>query len=261
MRGRIADPPKAASFLRHMVERAGASLNGALAVVATSDGLTPDEQRAVVETVRLAGASHAEHFPATVAAALGAGAPVYDPPAILVADFGAARTQAALLAFGGIVASASTTLGSRDIDAAIAQWLMRKHRLQPAPSTLDVIKRQVVSCTPRPDEDTSFRVGGRDVTTGADGEIEVHTHQLLSSLNRTLPACIRPVLDVLAETPPDAAADLFAHGLLLTGGGSQLRGLRALLRAHTGLPVFLSDQPEAAIIRGLNATHAARASG
>jgi rod shape-determining protein MreB len=54
----------------------------------------------------------------------------------------------------------------------------------------------------------------------------------------------------LEKTPPELAADILVSGIVLVGGGSQLRGLDTLLHAETGLKVTLADNPETAIVLG-----------
>jgi len=39
-------------------------------------------------------------------------------------------------------------------------------------------------------------------------------------------------------------------GIVITGGGGQLRNLDVLLREETGLPVMVSDDPECAVVLG-----------
>ena len=58
------------------------------------------------------------------------------------------------------------------------------------------------------------------------------------------------VRDVLEETPPELAADIFDRGIVLTGGGAQLRGIERYLSMHTGIPAVVADEPQTSVVRG-----------
>jgi rod shape-determining protein MreB len=58
------------------------------------------------------------------------------------------------------------------------------------------------------------------------------------------------VRDVLEETPPELAADIFDRGIVLSGGGALLRGLDRYLAMHTGIPAVVADDPQTSVVRG-----------
>ena len=55
----------------------------------------------------------------------------------------------------------------------------------------------------------------------------------------------------LERTPPELAADILDRGMVLSGGGGKLRGLRERLIEATNLPTYLdSEDPLSAVVRG-----------
>jgi len=70
------------------------------------------------------------------------------------------------------------------------------------------------------------------------------------SLAEPVNQIVDAVRSVLERTPPELAADIVDRGVVLTGGGSQLKNLDVLLREETGLPVMVSDSPECAVVLG-----------
>lgn len=54
----------------------------------------------------------------------------------------------------------------------------------------------------------------------------------------------------LERTPPELAADLIEHGIVMAGGGSLLRGLDKLISEETGLPVHIAEDPVTAVANG-----------
>jgi len=54
----------------------------------------------------------------------------------------------------------------------------------------------------------------------------------------------------LERTPPELSADIIDKGIVLAGGGSQLRNLDQRLREETSIPVAHCEDPESAVVRG-----------
>ena len=58
------------------------------------------------------------------------------------------------------------------------------------------------------------------------------------------------VRDVLEQTPPELAADIYDRGIVLSGGGALLRGMDRYLSMHTGVPAVVADDPQTCVVRG-----------
>ena len=58
------------------------------------------------------------------------------------------------------------------------------------------------------------------------------------------------VKKALEQTPPELAADIVDAGIVMTGGGSLLKGLDALLREETNLPIKVAENPQECIVLG-----------
>jgi rod shape-determining protein MreB and related proteins len=54
----------------------------------------------------------------------------------------------------------------------------------------------------------------------------------------------------LESTPPELASDILERGIVLTGGGSLIRGLDQMLIDETGLPVRVDEDPLTSVVRG-----------
>ena len=64
---------------------------------------------------------------------------------------------------------------------------------------------------------------------------------------------VEAVKYTLEKTPPELAADIIDQGIILAGGGAQLRGLDTLLREETGLPVIVAADPLYCVVKGSGA--------
>ncbi len=81
---------------------------------------------------------------------------------------------------------------------------------------------------------------------GADALKGVSTESLAEPVG----AIVEAVKVALEHTAPELAADIVDKGIVLTGGGALLSNLDYVLRASTGLPVSLADDPLSCVARG-----------
>jgi rod shape-determining protein MreB len=86
--------------------------------------------------------------------------------------------------------------------------------------------------------------------SGTPRETIVTESQIATALSQTVSKIISTVHLALESTPPELSADIADLGIAMTGGGSLLRGLDAAIRAATGLPAFLVDNPMACVAVG-----------
>ena len=51
-------------------------------------------------------------------------------------------------------------------------------------------------------------------------------------------------------TPPELSSDIVDKGIVLSGGGGQLRGLDTVISQATSLPVIVAEQPLNCVVTG-----------
>jgi rod shape-determining protein MreB len=78
----------------------------------------------------------------------------------------------------------------------------------------------------------------------------VTSTDVTEAIQEPLRLIVGAVRIVLEETPPELAADIFDRGIVLSGGGAQLRGIDRFLSMHTGIPVVIADDPQTTVVRG-----------
>jgi rod shape-determining protein MreB len=93
-------------------------------------------------------------------------------------------------------------------------------------------------------------VRGRDLISGLPKNVNVTSNQVTEAIQEPLRMIVGAVRDVLEETPPELAADIFDRGIVLSGGGALLRGLDRYLAMHTGIPTVIADDPQTSVVRG-----------
>jgi rod shape-determining protein MreB len=252
--GVIADFGTTREMISYFIRRARAYRPNFLRMrprvsIAVPTGITEVERRAVEESAQQAGAYKIELIEEPMAAAIGAGLPVHEPAGSMIIDVGGGTTEIAIISLGGIVVSKSERIAGDRMDDAIVQYIKRKYNLLIGERTAEDIKIKIGSADALPEE-TSMKIKGRDMVAGMPRTLDITSEEIREAMAEPVTAIIDAVRATLEHTPPELAADIVDSGVVLAGGGAQLRGLDRVLRAETGLNVRLADNPETAIVLG-----------
>lgn len=218
-------------------------------VVGVPSGITEVEKKAVVDAVQNAGAKEVYLVAEPMAAAIGMGIPVEDPSGNMVIDIGGGTTEIAVIALYGIVCDASVRVGGDEMDEAIMSYLAREYNLLIGESTAEQIKMTIGSAYPL-DQELTMQVNGRDRVRGLPQTMEISSQEIRDALKEPVAAIVDAVKRALEITPPELASDIMLKGIVMTGGGAQLRGLDHLLREKTGLSVNVIDDPLICVCKG-----------
>jgi rod shape-determining protein MreB len=218
-------------------------------LVAVPSGLTAVEKRAVFNSVERAGAREAHLIREPLAAAIGAGLPITEPTASFVVDIGGGTTEIAVLAMGGIVVGHSLREAGDDMDEAIMDHMKSTYNLFIGQTTAEQIKIDIGSAAPLEEEQTR-EVRGRDLLAGVPRSTVVRSEEIREALEGPVDAIISAMKGVLSETAPELASDLMDRGIVMTGGGSLLRGIDTVISQETGLPVEICEDPLLCVARG-----------
>ncbi|HAH10652.1 MAG TPA: rod shape-determining protein [Alphaproteobacteria bacterium] len=251
--GVIADFELAEEMIKLFIRKVHnhSSFANPMIIVCVPSGATEVEQRAIQESALHAGARRVYLIKEPMAAAIGAGLPVTEPVGSMVVDIGGGTTEVAVLSLGGIVFARSVRVGGDKMDEAIISYIRRNHNLLVGESTAERIKKEVGSArAPANGADVKVPVKGRDLLNGVPKEIAVTQAQIAEALQEPVSAIVDAVKVALEATPPELSADIADKGIVLTGGGSLLSNLDAVLRDKTGLPVSIADDPLTCVALG-----------
>ena len=219
------------------------------AIVCVPSGITAVEMRAVRDSVEHAGAREVYLVAEPVAAAVGVGLPVNDPSGNMVIDIGGGTTEIALIALFGIVSNSSIRVGGDEMDDAILQYIKKKYKLLIGERTAESIKIQIGSSFPL-DEEREMEVRGNDLVRGIPKTIKVNSSEIRDALQEPIRLIFTAVRHALEETPPELASDIVDRGIVMTGGGSLLRGLDDALKEETNLFIKVADNPIECVVKG-----------
>ena len=218
-------------------------------IVCVPSGITEVEKRAVRDSCEHAGAREVFLVPEPIAAAIGVGLPVDEASGNMIIDIGGGTTEIAVIALSGIVSDESIRVGGDRFDESIVQYLKNAYNLLIGDQTAENIKINVGSAFPL-DEELEMEVKGRDLVTGIPKTMVINSVEIRDALREPISQIINSLRMALESTPPELAADIVDRGIVMTGGGALLRGLDALVREETNLPVSVVDDPLTCVVRG-----------
>lgn len=218
-------------------------------VVCVPSGVTEVERRAVEDAVRSAGAQDVELIEEPMAAALGAGLPVYEATGSMIVDIGGGTCDVAVLSLGGIASCNSVKVGGEAMDDAIISYMKRKHNILIGERTAEDIKLKIGSAKEY-DGEAAMEVRGRDLNDGLPASVEVTSADIRYVLSEPVNTIISTIKETLEVTLPELSADIIDRGIYLTGGASQLRGLRDLIEEEVKIPVVVPENPTECVALG-----------
>jgi rod shape-determining protein MreB len=218
-------------------------------VIAIPSGITEVEKRAVKDSAERAGAREVFLIEEPIAAAIGVGLPIQEPIGNMIIDIGGGTTEIAVVSLCGTVFSKSIRIGGDEMNEAVIEYLKKTYNLMVGERTAEDIKMKIGSAYPL-EEEMSMEVKGRDLVAGLPKTVTITSEEIRESLQEPLRAILESIKISLERTPPELAADLIDHGIVMAGGGSLLRGLDKLISEETGLPVHVTDDPVTAVANG-----------
>ena len=218
-------------------------------VIALPSGVTEVERRAVEDAAEQAGGRNVELMEEPMAAALGAGLPVFDPVGSMVVDIGGGTSEVAVISYGDIVHSCSVRVAGDKFDEAIITYVKKKHNLSIGERTAEDIKILIGSAFPYENE-RAMEIRGRNLADGMPLDIAISPSEIRDALTDCFSIIIDAIRQTLEQTPPELCADILDNGITLTGGSSLIRGLDKLISQETNIPVYVAENPIDCVANG-----------
>ncbi len=220
-------------------------------IICIPSGITEVEKRAVRDSAEKVNASEIHLIHEPMAAAIGLGVDITKPKGNMIIDIGGGTTEIAVISIGGITVEKSVKIAGDIFTADIIYYMRTQHNLHVGERTAEKIKIDVGSAIDEledPPEDIA--VQGRDLITGKPKQVVVSYKEVAKALDKSLLRVEDAVMETLSKTPPELSADIYNSGIFLAGGGSLLRGFDKRISQKTGLPVYISEDPLRAVVRG-----------
>ena len=235
------------SFIKRTTKRSPFSRIRVL--ICIPSGVTEVERKAVHDAAKSAGANYISLIEEPMAAAIGAGLPVSEATGSMVVDIGGGTSEVAVISLGGVVTANSCRVAGDNFDESIISYIKKKYNLLIGERTAEDIKIKIGSAFPYDGEGT-MNIKGRNLMDGLPKNVDVTSEEIREAMADPVSQIVDAVKSTLEKTPPELAADIIDHGIMLTGGGALLRGLDRLISAETKIPVLVAENPLDCVVDG-----------
>lgn len=211
-------------------------------VIGVPSCITEVERRAVEEAAFKAGARDVKIIEESLAAAIGAEIPIFEPAGHMICDIGGGTTEISVISLGGMVVTNAIRLAGDSFDTAVIKHVRSVHNLIIGDQTAEQLKIKIGNAAPDKKIE-KMEIKGTDAITGLPRRLEIDSVEVREALQEPINTVIEEVKKTLGQTPPELAADIVERGIVMTGGGAKLKGLPMLLSKETGVPVILAENP------------------
>ena len=251
--GVISDFEITEKMLKHFINRVHGEgfslLPRPRVIIGVPLDITEVEKKAVEDAAKSAGARKVFLIEEVMASALGAGLPVDSPRANMIVDIGGGTTDIAVISLSGVVAWKSLRLAGNELDNNIIDYVRDNFNVLIGEQLAEKVKVNLASVMPF-EEDRIMEIRGRDLINGLPTAIKISDAQVRDAIKKTIIKIVENIKLTLEETPPELVADIYEHGLYLSGGGALLHGLDKLVSQATKIPVMVVEDPLSAMVRG-----------
>lgn len=220
-------------------------------VVGIPGSATAVEQRSVRDAAHDAGGRRIDLVDEGLAAGLGAGLTFDDERAHLVVDIGGGTTNVAIVASGGVVNSMSLNAAGNAMDESIRDYVRSNYCLQIGEYTAEALKRELGTLGDAlPADERKVQLVGKQLSDGFACAVEIDANEVREALEPVIGEIITGIRRVVEEAQPEAVADIYYSGMILTGGGSLLKGLKDRLQSELQLRASMPEDPITTVVVG-----------
>lgn len=226
-----------------------ALLYGPEIMISVPGSATPAQRQAATELIYSLGAREVYTIAQPLAASIGAGVPIADPSGSFVLQLGEGVVETAVVSLGSMV-SCQRALYAGDFLKKHLQFVVATELgLQLSGSVVERLLHTTASL--QPDNPVEMLVTGKDVGTNSPREMHISSKALSPAVLYVVDEVEGAIKHALEDIPAELTVDIIDKGLLLTGGLARLDGLALYLIRKLGMPVSVVDEPDLAVIGGI----------
>ena len=166
-------------------------------------------------------------------------------------NIGASKTEIVILCQGEILYSEAVDIGGEAFDEAVQQYILEQGELNISLVDAKAIKEGIGAVWEGRNADP-ITISGTLALTGNKIKMSVSSEDILGVFEKPLLAFIQAVANAVKRIPIDYVEEIFANGIVLTGGGAELYGLDKMLSKVLGISVTTANNPADCVARGLS---------
>ncbi len=170
---------------------------------------------------------------------------------VILMDIGGGKTEVAMISLGGVVIERSSKLAGNELDQAIVGYIKMKYGLLIGQSSAERVKMEIGNVGDIKGEGKSAVLRGRDLETGLPKSIKVAEGEIREAIIFEAQKMAKLITEMLDETPPELMEDVLKRGIVLVGGGANLRGMDKLIEKETKINTKVAEESSYAVIRGV----------
>lgn len=208
------------------------------------------DKKTVTDLLISSGAARACVIEEPLAAALGAGVSIKNPEGVLIVDIGGGTTDIAVVTRGCIANSSSVGIAGNAFDEDICRFARRERDTVIGSITAEKVKKQV-GAAKFLDAELAVRAVGKDYITKLPKSIELTSTDIFLCIREHLEKIVESIKLLLSGTQPELVADIAKNGMIITGGGANIRGIDDYFRTIFGFNVKCAESPELCVANGL----------
>ncbi|KJY48654.1 Rod shape-determining protein MreB [Bombilactobacillus mellis] len=242
--GVIADFDITEKMLKYFIEKTNVKtmFSRPKIMICCPTNITSIEQKSIIEAAEQTGSKDVYLELEPKVAAVGAGMDIFKPQGNMVIDIGGGTSDIAILSMGDIAASKSIRLAGDKMNLAIQSYVKVHHNIVIGERTAEDVKKQIGTAF-EPNPENTITIRGRDVQTGLPVSVTISETDVQQALNDIFYTIIDGAKTVLEQAQPELSADIIDHGIMLTGGGSLVRGIDKLFARELQVPVIIAENP------------------
>lgn len=208
------------------------------------------EKSAMESTGIRAGAREVYLIETPIAAALGSGMDIFSNAGVLVVDIGGQKSDIGMVSLGGLVCGNTTKIAGDTFSEVISNYMRESLGVIIGENTAEQIKMEIGGVNSNRNTKI-INVRGRGVESGMPTEVEVGNLEIVQGMRNVAQNLCTDIKEVIAQIPPEFAADIIDNGILLTGRGALLDGMADIIAENTGIRTLVSENATNAVIDGL----------
>lgn len=213
-------------------------------------GTSEIDKKSVTDLLISSGAARACVIEEPLAAALGAGVDMKNPNGVLIVDIGGGTTDIAIVSRGIVAISDSVSVAGNSFDEAVCRFMRRERDTIIGKSTAERVKKEI-GAAKFLDAELAIRAVGKDYITKLPKNSELTSTDIFLCIREQLEKITDSIKHLLSITQPELVADIMKNGMIITGGGANIRGIDEYFASKLNFNVRCAENPESCVAKGL----------